>query len=328
MAIVSGQGTSVQIGKESTWGTKATPTVALNFTSEDFRLIVDKAADDALIGATTDREMDIVKESVDWSLAVNAKPDNVGMLISAALGAEASPAAETGSSGVYKHVITPVGIGASVSLPSLTAVVNRIIATKAYTGLKVNTLRISAKSGDYVRMELSGKGKAEDAGSSVASLKVPALKNFRFVGAKFTFDGTDFGDVLSCDIEHVNNLDDGEQTSGSGLYGSETQPQKRETTVTLETFFNSASNTVRDNKYKVDSTATFVAKYESPSEATIGTPYSMEISIPLLVVTECHPVVAGPEKMKVTIAGRALESDTEKAISITLIDKSNTKFIS
>lgn len=326
MGMVTGLNTCVQIGKETTWGTKVTATVAINYTSEGFKLVEDKTEEDSLIGSATTREMDIQKESVEWDLAILAKPENVGMLLAMAMGTESAATAVSGATGAYKHEFTPIKNGASASLPKFSAVVDRHVAVKAYTGCKVDSMQISGKAGDYIRITLSGKGKTEEAGSVVSSLLVPSIKAFKFAGATITFDGTEFGDVTSVDFSYNNALDEGEQTSGSGIYGTEPEPQKRDISANLEVFFNAASNTIRDGKFKQNATAAVVLKFESPDEAASGTKYSMEISMPLFVITDCNPNVNGSEKIKMTISGKATESASLDAVKITLVDKKNSKY--
>ena len=96
-------------------------------------------------------------------------------------------------------------------------------------------------------------------------------------------------------VNYNNALDDGEQTTGSGYYGTENEPQKREITVSIDTFYNTASETVREGKYKTESTVAVVLKFDSPSlaydadsddeEDDGDVHYSIEISMPLVVVT-------------------------------------------
>ena len=335
--MVTGQGTTVQIGKESSWGTGVTPTAAINYTSEGFKLVVDRTEEDSLLGAATSREMDIQKKSTTFDLSLLAKPENIGLLIGMALGEEASPSLVSQGSGVYAHAFTPLASSVNASLPKFTAVVDRHVAIKKYVGNKVDTMKISCKSGDYMRIDFSGRGKDEEAGSLASSLSIPALKAFRFAGGTVTFDGVEFGDITSVDFDYSNALDEGEQTTGSGYYGTENEPQKRAITISCETFYNNASETVREAKYKTESTVAVVLKFNSPSlaydadtdgeEDTGDIPYSIEIAMPLVVVTGCDPNVTGPDKLRLTITGTATESDSASAVTITLVDKKSTKYL-
>lgn len=334
--MVTGQGTSLQIGKESTWGTAVTPSTEINYTSENFRLVVDRTEEDSLLGAATARDMDIQKKSTEFDFSVVARPENIGLLLALVLGAEATPAAGT-QSGVYSHAFTPLASSVNASLPKFTAVVDRHVAVKAYTGSKMESMKISCKQGDYMRIDFTGKGKDEVAGTKAAGLSIPGLKAFRFAGGKVTFDGTEFGDVTGIEFDYANALDDGEQTTSSGYYGTEPEPQKREIGVSIETFFNTAANTVRESKYKTENKVAVVLKFESPSLAydadsdgepdSGDIPYSIEISMPLVVINSCDPAVTGPEKLRLTIGGVATESASESAVTITLVDKKSTKYL-
>ena len=327
MAIVIGKGTSLQIGQESTWGVKATPTMAANYLSESFSFNPERVEEDTLLGGKTSRAQDIMKMSVDSSsFDVIAKPGNIGLLIGLAMGQEAD--VETTEDGAYKHVFTPISAGNGYSLPSFTAIVDRIIAAKAYTGLKVESISFSCEAGDYMRITVTCSGKDEEEGTKVETLEVPTLKAFRFAGGSCSFDGVEFGDVKSVTVEYNNNLDDGEQTLGSGYYGTEKQPQTRDITVSLDSYYEATTETIREEKFKKEATASLSLKFISPE--TIGDTevnYSMQFDLPLLCVNECSPNVSDAGKIPLTIGGKALESATQEALTVTLIDNTADKYL-
>lgn len=327
MPMITGQGAALQIGKENTWGTASAPSVAVNFTSENFVLNVDRTEEDTLVGGATSREMDIMKKSVSFDFDQLAKPDNIGFVIGNALGVEAT--VEEEDDGSNKHTFTMLKPSLTASLPSFTAIVNRHVAKKGYTGCKINSLEISCSAGDYMRLSVSGVGKDEVDGSAFFDdeLEIPVLKAFRFAGGYCSFDGVEFGDVRNVTVSINNNLDEGEQTLGSGYYGTEPEPQKREVTTSIDTFYNAASNTVRENKYKTENKVAVVLRFESPSEIDTGVKYRMEIEMPLVVVNECSPVIGGTEKIQLTIGGTATESASAEAITIKLYDDKSSKYI-
>lgn len=326
MPMVTGQGAALQVGQETTWGTPVSPSVAINFTSENFALNVERAEEDTLVGGATSREMDIMKKSVSFDFSQLAKPENVGFIIGNALGVEA---AVSGDSTVKTHTFTMLKPSVNASLPSFTAIVNRHIAKKAYSGCKIGSLEFSCQAGDYMRLNVSGIGKDESNGASLFDdeLEIPALKAFRFAGGYCSFDGVEFGDVRSVSVSINNNLDDGEQTLSSGYFGTESEPQKREVTVSIDSFYNNATETVRQEKYKTEEKVAVVLKFESPSEISSGNKYELEIQMPLVVINDCSPSIGGTEKIALTIGGVATESEDDEAITVILKDSKATKYI-
>lgn len=89
MSIYSGQDSKLQIGKESTWGTYVIPTKQISFTSESLTYVPEYVEEDALVGAKTSRRMDNMGVKAQGDFTYIVKPDNVGLLLAATLGAEA-----------------------------------------------------------------------------------------------------------------------------------------------------------------------------------------------------------------------------------------------
>lgn len=326
MAIINGQGSQALIGPETAWGAKAAATTALNYLSESLKFVLEKKAEDTLNGGVTSREMDIMKKSVEGDIVILAKPGNIGLLIGMALGNEFAAELIDGSTGAYEHIFTPMKASLSNSLPSFTAIINRVAAAKAYVGLKVQSLKIEVTAGDYMKITASLAGKGEEAGTATA-IAIPTAKAFRFAGGACSFDGTDFGDITSVSIEIKNNLDDGEQTLSSGVFGTEKQPQDREITVSFESKYSTATETIREQKYLTENTTNVVLNFISPTLVEDGINNQIQINMPRVGISECSPNVSDKGKIKLTIAGKALETASEDAVSITLVDDKATKYL-
>lgn len=328
MAIITGQGTALQIGKETTWGTGVTPTQAVNFTSEGFKANIEYKEEDTLVGGTTSRNMDIMKKGVSWDMSVLAKPGNIGLLLGLAFGAEAEPVAE--SSG-YKHSFTMLPPALANSLPSFSAVVDRHVACKKYTGCKVDSFSFTASAGDYIRLSFSGIGKEETSATKTAGLEIEQLKAFRFAGGTCTIDGTSFGSVTNVSFNLANALDGGEQTLGSGYFNTEPEPQKRGVTVSLDASYDSATEGIHANKFLTGTKASVVLKFVSPEEIATGENYSITITMPNVIVTECSPNVGGTDKIKLTISCTACEDvddgDVVEAVTVDLVDDLNDTYL-
>lgn len=327
MPMVTGQGAALQLGEETTWGTKVTPTVAINFTSESFKPGVERKEEDSLIGGATSSGMDIMRKNASFSWEQLARPENIGFVLAMGLGVESAPEQIAGTS-AYKHKFTLLKPSLTASLKKFSAIVNRHVHVKAYTGCKIDTLSIRAEAGDYMRITVAGKARAEETAQIVSSLAIPALKAFRFAGGKATFDGKSFGDITNVQWDLSNNLDDGDQTLGSGYYGTEPEPQKREVKVSLDTFFNETSDSIREEKYISENTVNASLMFESPSYADEDSNlhYSIQIDMPLLVLDSCDPSITGTGKVLMPMSGTAIESNNTEAVTITLIDGKNTKY--
>lgn len=325
MGMITGQGAVLQLGQESSWGTKVSPTVALNFTSEAFKPGVERKEEDSLVGQATSSGFDIMAKNATFSWEQLAKPENIGFVLGCALGVEET-VEENGDTGTYKHTFKLLKPALNASLKKFTAVVNRHVHVKAYTGCKIDTLKISCAQKDYMRLSVSGKAKAEETATVVSSLAIPNKKGFKFIGGSVSVDNTDFADVTSIEWNLSNNLDDGEQTTGSGIYGTEPEPQKRSVTATLGCLFTSNANTIRENKFVQDATSNVVLRFESPEDAASGTKYSVSIKMPLFVLDSCDANVESAEKLKMTMSGTAIEDSSNEAVTIELIDSKNSKY--
>ncbi|AFG37630.1 phage tail tube protein [Spirochaeta africana] len=321
-----GAGSRLQVGKETTYGQAATPTVQMNFLSESLTQEIIRETEDSLVLAKTKRSMDVMSHNSSGDFNVILKPENLKQLLHLAMGVESSPAAKDGTDFTYEHQFTL--IGAEGSLPSFTAVIDRKVAVPAYTGLKVSTLSMEASSGDYIRMTASLQGSGKEEAGSLENLDAPVLKAFRFVNGSLTIDGTEFAQVTAVNLNIDNQLDEGEQTLGSGYYRDEGEHNEREVSVSIDCFYNAAANTIREEKYKADgATAAISMTFETPEEIEPGEKYRFTVELPNVVITDASPNVAGREKIDLTIEGEALETDLEEAITVTVYDDDdNTAF--
>ena len=97
-------------------------------------------------------------------------------------------------------------------------------------------------------------------------------------------------------------------------------------TISLDSFYNSATETIREGKYKSENYVAVVLNFESPSEIVSGTKYSIQISLPRVAINSCDPNVAGTEKIRLTIGGKACETSETEAITVTLTDSKSSKY--
>lgn len=311
----TGAGTRFQIAKESSYGVLPTMTQQLNFLSESLKLTVDKKAEENLLTAVVDQASEIVALKAGGDFVVGLKPEDAGLLIKLCLGAEGTPTLKGGTTGVYKHPFTLVG--ASGSLPSFSATVDRKQAVKAYTGAKVASWKLEAMSGEALKLTVSIKGKAEAAGSA-AALTGPSLKSFKFAGAVLTAGGTSVGSATGITIEGDNKLTDDKPNIESGLYNPEPIHETREIKVSLDMDYDAVSEAFHETNVKVGTLLALIAKFYSVSEIETGQPYELDVTIANLEVTEAPANVSGRGKIAVSVSGKAIAVGSTEPLAIDL----------
>lgn len=301
----NGIGSTLQIGKETVWGTKVPATRNLNFLSETYTMEPELLEEDTVIGSISACAQDVVGYNVKGGFETILKPEDAVALLGMALGVQAAPTLVPTKTLAYNHPITPVG--ASVDLPSFTVCIDRKLQVKAYSGVQIASLELSAKSKDYVRCKVETICKAEEVGTLVPALPVPSKKAFLFSSGSVLIDAVAFADITSMSLNINNKVTEGEQTTGSGLNKSQGGHGIREFTVALETKYNTQSNTLIESKYKLGATVAVELNFVSPALIEVGVPHSIKITLPNVMLTGGLPNIAGKDDMKVSLAGKALE---------------------
>lgn len=320
---VNGIDTTLQIGKESVWGTKVTATQNINFLSESFKMEPEFIEEDSVIGSISARDKDIAAFNVSGGYDSILKPENAVSFFALALGLQAAPVTHDGATVAKDHVITPVG--ANVALPSFTAIVDRKLHVKAYAGCQVGTFEISAKSKDYIRTKVTAICKSEETGT-ITTLPKPSKKAYKFVNGVCAIDGTPFADVTNVVFSGNNAATVGDHTLGSGLLPSEGGHGIREYSVTLDTKFNAAANSLIETKYKTGDTVEVELTFESPEEIEAGIKHQFEISLPAVLINGGLPNINGKEDLTVSITGVALEKDGVSPCTVTVVSDIATIF--
>lgn len=334
MAIYSGQDSKVQIIKEASWGSYEAMTanaMVVDLNSESLTWVPELVEEDVLVGAKTSRRMDIMSVSGSGDLAMIMKPSesNAGagsLLIACALGFEDDVA---DASGAYEHTFTPISGGTGSSLPSISVAIDRKAAVHAYSGCEVGQMVLEAAAKDYLRGTFTFVAKTEVVGQSLHG--TPTYnQRIPFMFKQGTLEIADvetYSDaVTSFTFTYNNNLEDPQLTMGSGIYMIKPEVQKRDITISMDTLFDTDLNTLRETYFKTGDTFKVKLTFESSEEAVSGVKYTLEITLPKVVITAANPNVGGPDRITMTIEGRALEG-TEEACTITLIDNRASKYI-
>lgn len=322
MAVV-GSGAQLQIGKETTWGTAVAGAKIINFTSESIKVNADKKTEDTLIASTAPSGKDLMKLEVSGDFSGILRPEFAGYLLRLAFGGSDTKTDNSPVTGAYTHSIPLVG--ASGTLPSFTAIIDRKVAVKKYSGCKIDSFSLEGAAADYVKFTVSVKGKDEATGT-LASLSALALQSFKTVGASLTIGGTTY-DAKSVKFNLKNNLQDVGQTYGSGVYVLEPIHGQREATVDVELNYDSNTETLFDTNYTTDTkVGSIVWTLKSPSVVTGSTQYTVTITMNNVVITSVERNVNGAGVLVAKVSGQALSIGSTEPVVATVIDATSTVY--
>jgi hypothetical protein len=300
----------------STYGTAAAMQRQIKIASEDFKYVLSKKQEGVLtgnIGAAKFQTMGIRTEN---SLSLLARPDDLGIFLKAALGVEASPAT---ASGVTTHTFTPIGNALTDYLPSLTFKLDKRTGIFVYTGCKINSLAFSAAQEDFLTVDLELFGKDESIETTALTSIVPSnLKAFVFNGGKVLLAGTEMADITSVKFSYNNNLENNLQTTSTGLYYKEPQPNTREISIDLEMLYSTEANTFRTNFFKTDDMLTVKLEFVSREYITGTTPYKLEIDVPAAQVSDCSIAVSDANGIRQSATLVGIDNSVNTLITIKL----------
>ena len=317
-----GSGAQLQIGKETTWGTAVAGAKIINFTSESIKVNADKKTEDTLIASTAPSGKDLMKLEVSGDFSGILRPEFAGYLLRLAFGGSDTKTDNSPVTGAYTHSIPLVG--ASGTLPSFTAIIDRKVAVKKYSGCKIDSFSLEGAAADYVKFTVSVKGKDEATGT-LASLSALALQSFKTVGASLTIGGTTY-DAKSVKFNLKNNLQDVGQTYGSGVYVLEPIHGQREATVDIDLNYGSDTETLFDTNYVTDTKASIVWTLKSPSVVTGSTNYTVTITMNNVAITSVERNVNGAGVLVAKVSGQALSIGSTEPVVATVIDATSTVY--
>jgi hypothetical protein len=314
MTFNMGTGAKVAIGKESVWGIPVADTMLLNFTSEGVAVDAKKSDEESLLATKAKSALDLTSLAVGGDVSMVLKPENAGFLIKAALGGTDTVVAVTGQ---QQHTI--IAQTASSALPSYTVFVDRKQAIKKYSGMKVDSLKLSAKAGDYCKATVSFKGKDEATGT-ITSTTAPSLKAYKFIGGTFTLGGQAL-DITSFEFQYDNNLDSGIQTNTSGVYFTEPIHGTRKIGFSIDMPYETNSETIRNTNYLTETLlGTAVFHIESPSIIATTYKYRMDITLNNVAITGAKVNVGGSGIISITLSGEATSVGATEPVSVVVYD--------
>jgi hypothetical protein len=321
--MISGNTVRCQVGKEGagTYGTAATMQRQIKIVSEDFKYTPSKKQEGVLtgnLGAGVFQSMGIRTED---SLSLLARPDDLGIFLMALFGRETlSTAAD-----VTTHVFTPLGNALTDYLPSLTFKFDKRVGVFVYPGCKINSISFSAAQEDFLNVDLELFGKDEIKEDTALETIVPStLKAFTFSGGKVFLAGTEVADITSISFSYNNNLENAIQTTSTGLYYKEPQPNTREINLDIEMLYGTEAETWRQDWFKTDDMLSIKLEFRSRELISEGNPYRLTIEVPAAQCTECSMAVSDANGIRQSATLVGVDNSVNTLITATLLNAVTT----
>lgn len=307
MAIKGNSG-QMQLGLESVYGTApAAMTRQIKVFNESLKYSPTRKDEGVLTGGKLTGKVATMTKKVEGGFSALARPDDIGEILKAAFGVEDStPNKVSGSTAVYEHEFTLLGTDIADNLPSITTMVDRVVADFGYLGLKINSLSFSCQSGDYLKVDVTYMGKEQVAGTMTTGLSYSALIPFKFSNVTLKVDGVELtGTSVKFDLN--NNLDS-IQTSKSGLFVREPNPGAREIKIDIDTFYDSDSDDIINAINSSDEAVAVEINFVSEEEAETGYNYGLKFVVPLAQIEPVTPNLASADDIKMTISCKAVDA--------------------
>lgn len=323
--MINGNSLVVQFGKETSYGTVATPQRQIKLANESFKASYNRKDEGLLTGGKAGSKKEIMSLKSEGSVSTLARPDDVGMFLSAGLGVEAEVEELGGSA--FKHTFTAIGTEETDSLPSLTAFVDRKVDVFSYNGLKIDSLSFSCSPEDYLKLDISFVGKQEGYKATIDDgLHTSPLKAFKFKNGKVKIGDTVIADITSIKLDYQNALDSSIYTTGSGLYCIEPQAGTRAIKTDVEMLYTKESEGLRRKYYNADADVALELTFTSDDEVEDGVPYSLKFIIPCNQCPDATANFGSAETIKQTMSFEAVENGTDELITVELVNGFENKY--
>ena len=315
MSFIVGTGTSCQIGKETSYGVKATMTDLVNLTSETLSTTVEKGDEGSLLASKTAMSRDLMSITVGGDVSFILRPEFAGLLFHAALGGDDDVMEST--DGFYTHTINLCEV--NEDLPTLTVTLDRKAAVKAYTGCTISNLSLSCAAGDYVSGSFSVTGYKEEVGS-LASLPSYTIPSYRCTAATFTLGEEEY-DISSASLTIDNALVEAPQTYSSGLYAGQPQHGMRTVTIDFDIPYSTQIETLKSEMLESELNAEVILTFTSSNEK-----YKVEVIMPNVSINSVSNNVSGTGLVTASISGEALSVGQSEPLTVRITDKEDTAY--
>ncbi len=317
MAFITGTGSSLQIGKESSFAVAAIPSTLVDLTSESIKVTVEKGDEGSLLGSKTAMNRDLLAVSVEGSVSFILKPEFAGLLLHAALGGE-DLCEQIDATEHYRHTIVLCDV--NESLPGITVVVDRKAAVKQYTGCTLSALSLDCAAGDYVKGSFDIKGTTETEGSLNSSLNGFSVPSYRCTAATFMIAGVTY-DIASASVKLDNALETAPKTYSSGLYAGRPQHGKRGITISFEIPYSAEVESLKSTYLTAEAHASVVLSFSSSNPD-----HAISITLPNVSISDIDANVSGTGILSSSISGEALSVGSDEPITVVITDNISTAY--
>lgn len=312
-------------GRETTFNTPATPTDVIGLVSETVQDQEEKLPHQAVLGAREINNMSLGVRDIQGPFTYEANPDNLGLILWAALGVEAAPV-QVPTTLAYDHDFTPAQN--DVDLGSLTLEIDRGLGTSdvfTYGGCVVNSWGMTAQKGSLVNVDVEVFGASELDEQTRTALTIPTLLPYTFSMGNLAIDTVDVAFCNQFSMSIVNNLD---TDGGFVLDNSRERNHIYKTTLeisgSMEFEWTALSDAERD-AFRDNDTKQLTLTVTSTEEVDTGLYYSMTIDIPKCKYTAAFPNITGRDRVPFTVDWMAIY-DATNTIKVTLRDARTTKW--
>lgn len=323
--MINGNSLILQFGKEPAYATLANPERQIKVASESFKATYNKKDEGLLTGGKGASKKELMSLKSEGSISTLARPDDVGMFLSAGLGVEADVEELGGSA--FKHTFTAIGTEETDSLPSLTAFVDRKVDVFTYNGLKINSLSFSCSPEDYLKLDINFVGKQEGyKGIIDKGIHTSPLKAFKFRNGKVKIGNTVIADITSIKLDYENSLDSSIYTTGSGLFCIEPEAGTRSIKTDVEMLYTKEAEGLRRTYYNADTDVALELTFTSDEEIEDGVPYELKFTIPCNQCPDSSANFGSAETIKQSMSFEAVENGTDELITVELTNGYETKY--
>lgn len=327
--MINGNSVVMQIGKESAYGTGVSATKQFKISSESLKAVYNKIDEGLATGGRGAGLKATMGIGVEGSASTLFRAD-MGYLLKGALGVENVELVEA-STGAYSHTFTCIESAEDKHLPSFTAYVDRKVDKFKYTGCKINSMKLSAASGDYLKCDIDFVGKDEVEGASMNPSLVPSpLRAFKFAQGKvYTVEEgarIEVADITSINLNINNNCDYQTQTTATGDYYKEAEVGTRDISCDLEAIYSAGTEELRKNFYKSDSILAIAVEFISDEEVESGFPYKLTINLPCCQMSDATANMGGLDTLKQSMTLNVADNLQDELIEAVLINKDSVAY--
>lgn len=312
----TGTGSSLQIGKESEYGTAVTPTALIDLTSESIKVAVEKGDEGSLLASKTPMSRDLLSITVSGSISFILRPEGAGTVFLLALGGTDTVA--SGEDGKFTHTMHLCEV--NDNLPGATIIVDRKAKVMKYAGCTVSALSLECAAGDYVKATLDIQGVKEEAGTLNASLKSFTVPSYRCTAAVFTI-GDEVYDISSSTVKIDNALETAPRTYSSGLYAGRPQHGRRSVTITFDIPYSEDVETLKSSFLTTEENAAVKLTFTSSDQD-----HKVEITMPNVSVNDVTANVGGTGILTASVSGEALSVGDTEPLEVVITDENEEAY--